>query len=105
MGLESQGIVSAWSAQHGWGVIDSDDTPGGCWAHFSAISGDGSLYRSLSAGQDVSFTWEVAQQDGFAFRAFRVGPSIPVRDSENVSSEAYRSIVTITFDANEPPST
>ena len=39
----------------GFGVIDSAETPGGCWAYFSVIVMDG--YRRLQAGQRVSFTF------------------------------------------------
>lgn len=38
-GMAGAGEVTAWSADEGSGVIDSADTPGGCWAHFSAITG------------------------------------------------------------------
>jgi cold shock protein len=61
-GVASAGTVREWSADEGFGVIDSADTPGGCWAHFSMIVMDG--YRSLTAGQRVSFTFERACQDG-----------------------------------------
>ena len=30
-------IVREWHADLGWGVLDSPETPGGCWAHFSVI--------------------------------------------------------------------
>ena len=39
--MPSEGIVREWSDQRGWGVIDSADTPGGCWVHFSHIVSDG----------------------------------------------------------------
>ncbi|MFF7232620.1 hypothetical protein [Streptomyces sioyaensis] len=31
------GIVREWHSDEGWGVIDSDTTPGGCWAHFGSV--------------------------------------------------------------------
>jgi CspA family cold shock protein len=64
--------VSVWNEEEGWGVIDSPETPGGCWASFSHIAGHG--YRSLRAGQVVLLQWETADQDGYAFRAVIVRP-------------------------------
>lgn len=58
--------------EHGWGVIDSAQTPGGCWVHFSEIAMDG--YRELAAGQRVSFDVERADQDGYSYRAVRAWP-------------------------------
>jgi CspA family cold shock protein len=37
--------------EEGWGVLDSPETPGGCWGHYSAIQMDG--FRTLSPGQRV----------------------------------------------------
>ena len=65
--LHSLGQVREWQDEEGWGVLDSLDTAGGCWAHFSAVDGQG--YKSLRAGQSVEFRYERAQQDGFAYRA------------------------------------
>ena len=64
------GVVREWHDEEGWGVFDSDDTPGGCWAHFSALSMEG--YRRASPGQRVTFTCEQSEQDGFDFRALVV---------------------------------
>jgi len=65
-------VVRVWHAADGWGVIDCEETPGGCWAHFSHIDMDG--YRALTAGQQVGLEWEDADQDGFKFRATQVLP-------------------------------
>lgn len=67
-----QGTVRFWSAESGWGVIDSAGTPGGCWAHFSVVVMDG--LRELQEGQVVTFDAERANQDGYAFRALSVRP-------------------------------
>ncbi|WP_031332325.1 cold-shock protein [Williamsia sp. D3] len=64
------GTVRLWADEEGWGVIDSDDTPGGAWAHFSVVAGTG--FRSLQPGQAVEFTYEHAEQDGHSFRAVSV---------------------------------
>ena len=31
------GVVREWHREAGWGVIDCDATPGGCWAFFSVM--------------------------------------------------------------------
>lgn len=68
--MTSVGFVRSFDAAEGWGVIDGPDVPGGCWVHFSALAMAG--YRTLAAGQRVSFRAEAASQDGFAFRAVKV---------------------------------
>lgn len=68
-----QGNVQFWNDEEGWGVIDSNETPGGCWAHFSVISMAG--YRTLSAGQTVDFDWEQGEQDGYSYSASEVRPT------------------------------
>lgn len=73
--------VREWHDDLGWGVIDSPETPGGCWAHFTAMETpvigylDGatvSEYSSLSAGDSVELEWEAPGQDGFDYRAIAV---------------------------------
>lgn len=75
--------VREWHEDLGWGVLDSSETPDGCWAHFSVIvtpiisrsSGwTEAEYKSLSAGQLVELEWETPGQDGFDFRASSVRP-------------------------------
>lgn len=67
---ECEGVVREWRDEEGWGVIDSTETPGGCWAHFSHI--DASDFRALAAGQRVTLKWESPGQDGYSFRARQV---------------------------------
>ena len=98
--MPSEGTVREWSDDHGWGVIDSADTPGGCWAHFSVIVSQG--YRTLEPGGHVTFTYETPGQDGFNYRAVQVWPpgvspeasQQPTRH-EPPASAAYRSSLTI----------
>ncbi|EME17512.1 hypothetical protein G419_19164 [Rhodococcus triatomae BKS 15-14] len=66
----TRGKVREWHAELGWGVLDSPDTPGGCWAHYSNIDGTG--FRALTVGATVDLDWEQREQDGYAFRATRV---------------------------------
>jgi CspA family cold shock protein len=70
--------VREWHADLGWGVLDSAETPGGCWTHFSAIEtpyvgsvdgGEVYEYKSLSTGEVVELEWEAPGQDGFDYRA------------------------------------
>ena len=65
------GVVREWHDADGWGVLDSDETPGGCWAHVSYLRMDGHA-RALP-GQRVTFTYEPGPQDGFDYRAVRLG--------------------------------
>lgn len=67
------GVVRSWSDDEGWGVIDSSQCPGGCWAHFSALAADS--FWEPRAGEHVQFDGEEGDQDGFGFRATRVWPS------------------------------
>lgn len=68
------GVVRDFDADEGWGGIDSPETPGGCFVHFSQIEGTG--YRSLTVGQRVTFTYEALDflQDGYPYRAIHVWP-------------------------------
>lgn len=87
------GKVRQWLDEEGWGVIDSPDTAGGCWAHFSSVAVPG--YKSLDPGRSVALEWEVVKQDGFSYRAVRTWPAggqpVPDHDDEAGSSKAYRS--------------
>ena len=96
-------VVREWRDEEGWGVVDSPQTPGGCWVHFSAIATAG--YRTAHAGQDVQLEWEPADQDGFAYRAVRLWPSgdVPAEPVVEEGGGAYQSSLTLTFD--EPPPT
>lgn len=83
----SVGTVTQWHNDKGWGVIDSPDTAGGCWFHYShlwagalpqlqpgesmSVSGG---FREAFVGEIVDFDWERADQDGYACRATDVRP-------------------------------
>ncbi|MDT0342329.1 cold-shock protein [Streptomyces litchfieldiae] len=70
----AHGTVREWHDEEGWGVLDSAETPGGCFAHFSDIDMKG--FRSLTAGQHVEFDWERPgfAQDGYDYRTLKVVP-------------------------------
>jgi CspA family cold shock protein len=81
------------------GVIDSADTPGGCWVHFSHVVTDG--VGRLVPGDQVTFTYEAVPQDQFSYRAALVWPpgvepGIPGRARpQDAPSIAYESRLTI----------
>ena len=70
----ARGRVKFFNGQKGWGGIESDETPGDVWVHFSMIErGDGD-YRSLEKGEEVEFAYERADQDSWRYRAVWVRP-------------------------------
>ena len=91
-------VVRAWEDDEGWGVVDSTQTPGGCWTHWSSIASGG--YRDLRPGQAVELDWELADQDGYAYRAVRTWPADadPVEPDTTDHDGAFSSSVTIRFD-------
>ncbi len=68
----TKGTVRWCNAEEGWGVIDSDETPGGCAVIFMYIKMDG--YKFLTSGQSASFTWVQEMQDDYDYRAVSVTP-------------------------------
>ncbi len=73
--------VRQWDEGLGWGVLDSPETPEGCWTHFSAIKtpfvgrqGTTEVfeYKTVEPGEVVDLEWEKADQDGFQYRAVTV---------------------------------
>jgi CspA family cold shock protein len=69
----TEGRVREWDDEQGFGVIDSDDTPGGCGAVFAVIQAEG--YRTLRPGQFVRFRFIAARQDDCDFQAVEVIPT------------------------------
>ncbi|MFB8318351.1 cold-shock protein [Streptomyces sp. NPDC056465] len=66
--------VREWSDEEGWGVLDSSETPGGCFGHYADIQAPG--FRTLSPGQQVDLVWEAPgfKQDGYDYRAVSIVP-------------------------------
>jgi CspA family cold shock protein len=87
-----------WIEDEGWGVIDSQATPTGCWAHFSVLSSQS--FWEPQPGEPVEFDWESADQDGFTRRVTRVWPAgtHPVDQGPEAGGAAYRSHLSIDFD-------
>jgi cold shock protein len=73
-----RGRVKFFRADKGWGGIESGETPGDVWVHFSAIEMTG--FRALTPGQEVEFRYEAVEQDSWSYRATWVRP-VPFRDS------------------------
>jgi cold shock protein len=98
--MTATGVVREWRDDEGWGVIDSDVTPGGCWVHFSSLRVAG--FKAVPVGGAVEFTFEPADQDGFAFRAVDAWPAgeAPVDDAirGDGPSGAVQVTATLTFD-------
>jgi len=98
--VTANGVVREWAADEGWGVIDSPETPGGCWAHFGALHDAGLV--ALTTGQHVTFDFVRVEQDGFHYRASRVWPEGQAArrpsDEASLPSSAYSSRLTITHD-------
>ncbi len=67
-----RGTVRSWDAEQGWGVVDSSQTPGGCWVSASAVVMPGAA--ALVPGSGVELTWVDADQDGYLYRALSVRP-------------------------------
>lgn len=67
------GIVRWYDADEGWGVLDSEATPGGCAVIFMSIEMEG--FKLLTEGQHVSFTFQPGPQDGYDWVAGRVIPT------------------------------
>ncbi len=63
--------IRVWHDE-GWGVVDSPETPGGCWAHFSDVPG--SRYIAFAPGDPVWLDWESPGQDGYPYRATQLRP-------------------------------
>lgn len=93
--------VREWHDGEGWGVLDSEQTPGGCWASFAVLAVDG--YRTAATGDSVVLEWEAFEQDGYPYRAVRFWPvgAEPIDSPVITGSPAYGSTLTWTPDAGQ----
>ncbi|PRY12590.1 hypothetical protein [Kineococcus rhizosphaerae] len=106
--MTTRGVLRSWAEEEGWGVVDSPQTPGGCWVHCSALAvGDGPR-----VGQELAFTFEaVRDQDGYRFRVLRAWPADgPPRRTPGTTvvddrSGAFTSTLTLSFDDGTPDTT
>ena len=100
--MRTQGVVREWRDDQGWGVVDSDATPGGCWVHASAVRAR-DTFGHLPAGTAVELDYEAAPQTPYAYRAVEAWPvgEGPYRGhvvESHGTSGAFRSELTISFD-------
>ena len=92
------GVVQSWNNEQGWGVIESPETPGGCWCHFSHLAMDG--YRALEPGTLVEFLFEPGEQDGYHFRVVQAwvpGQRVPPQKARS-DTGAYESVTSVQMD-------
>ena len=67
------GTVVRWDDARGGAVIESPETPGGCWAESSVVVHSTSG-GTLRAGQVVELDWTDVGAGGLPFSALRVVP-------------------------------
>lgn len=65
-------VVREWHPDEGWGVVDSPQTPGGCWVHSNHVQSTGC--QELVPGRIVALEFEPADQDGYKYSAVTVNP-------------------------------
>ena len=71
--LKVRTTVEWWDDAEGWGVLaPSEETPGGVFAHFTAIRMEG--FRTLRPGQEVEAVVYDREQDGYRYSATVVRP-------------------------------
>ncbi|OUS94501.1 hypothetical protein CA951_18015 [Rhodococcus sp. NCIMB 12038] len=60
--MSTRGVVREWNDHDLFGVIDSPETPGGCWVIWStvAVRHPETGKRELIVGQEVDFDWETS---------------------------------------------
>ncbi len=61
----STGVVASFDEDEGWGAITCDDTPGGCWFHYTQWPAH--IAPDVGLGSVVSFGWIRVDQDGFRY--------------------------------------
>ena len=100
--MRATGVVREWHDDDGWGVVECDETPGGCWVHATAVRARHS-FGHLPVGSEVEIDYEAGPQTPYSYRAIEAWPAgeEPYRDNVIVvegPSEAYRSVLRISFD-------
>jgi CspA family cold shock protein len=68
------GTVVRWDDARGGAVIESSETPGGCWADASVVVHSTSGDHALRAGQVVELEWTDVAAGGLPFSALKVVP-------------------------------
>lgn len=97
--MTAVGRIRTWHEAEGWGVIDCDETPGGCWFHVGAIESPeirrgpaGSGYRSglrgVVDGEVVSADGGEAEVAVHELRTTHVGQEVEL-EWERVDQDAF----------------
>lgn len=73
MSEDLEGVVTRWSDEDGWGVIDSVATPGGCFAHYAQLNMLG--YHTVAVGSKVTFGAIPMAIEGLHWQATSVTPA------------------------------
>jgi hypothetical protein len=68
------GTVVRWDGARGGAVIESEVTPGGCWADAGVVVHSTTGDHALRAGQVVELDWTDVGSGGLPFSASRVVP-------------------------------
>jgi hypothetical protein len=82
------GSVRVWDAEQGWGVFDSAETPGGCWADANEVM-PMKQPLDLRPGSSVRFDWTDISPllvEGFRYRAYSF---YPIDESLDLDDEDY----------------
>ncbi|KZL30472.1 MULTISPECIES: hypothetical protein [Rhodococcus] len=100
------GSVRVWYAEQGWGVFDSAETPGGCWADANEVM-PMEQPLDLYPGSPVRFDWtdiSPSLVEGFRYRAHSF---YPIDESLDLDDEDYELLdledAVILDDDDEPP--
>ena len=100
------GSVRIWHAEQGWGVFDSSETPGGCWADANEVM---SMEQPLDLrpGSPVRFAWvDIGPVliEGFHYRAHSF---YPIDETLDLDDEDYELLdledAVILDNDDEPP--
>jgi hypothetical protein len=68
------GTVVRWDGARGGAVIESEETPCGCWADAGVVVHSTTGDHALRAGQVVELDWTDVPAGGLPFSASRVVP-------------------------------
>ncbi|MDT2007283.1 hypothetical protein FXW78_27220 [Rhodococcus opacus] len=110
--MTTTGVVRSWSPQEMWGIIDSDETPGGCWTLFHSVAVEG--FPVLREGHQVEFEWDTLDSpmhgcDFYTIRAWPAGsePYVAPPSDSPFSSRVWITVTDGTAreltDADFPP--
>lgn len=82
---KTRGIVRIWHTNQGWGVFDSDETPGGCWAEAGAMMPT-AQQQDLRGGNSVRFNWSNISDhpiEGYEYRAHDFEVEVDTHDLDD----------------------